>query len=523
MATTTTTKKKKPTTSAAPKKATTKKAEAPKAKKSLDLFNGENFPAILLSSIEVVERPKEGQKKIFFNPREPSSFDPVKMASLLRSIRLDGLLEPIVVAVFTDSRNRITAVNLIAGERRFRSLSKAVKDNLPCYDSSLVPPDKYRANACVIHGDRFAQVVKHTTAGVEIKYFDDHEKMSNDSVVVPASSLHPTETAKKVFATVPCKVYYNPSEHRMMRLAVTENKESEPLTTQEEVLACERLALLECKQEEIGYMLAQNITWVSQTLAFRHQLPKDCFEALVEGRMKRNVAVQFLSYKEEERQGLFESTVLAEEKDTADRIAKHRDEEEMHADEADMHDADAKQAASKGDDVAEKRATRKAASSTRKAQQAEDRKKRAESEKGHIKQGHVVKGAAAAGVAPRKAKMLSRPEVEQHYVTELEALLDGETDDPICLQPIPAYAVDLVRKTAHAILMGERDPLKVIRSHMVEQEEWDVPDSDPEASDEDDVPFDDDYEDADDAFGELEDDRDLDDELAAMGISDEDD
>lgn len=516
--------KKSTTTKGATKKKTSDK---PPSAKSLDLFDGEKFPAILLSSIEVVERPKKGQKKIFFNPREPASFDPVKMASLLRSIRLDGLLEPIVVAVFTTARQAIQSVNLIAGERRYRSLCKAVSENLPCYDSTLVPPDKYRANAIVIHGDRFAQVVSHKAAVVEIKYFDDNDKITTESSTVDASQLSPTASAKQVFATVPCKVFYNPPEQRMMRIAVTENKESEPLTTHEEVLACERLSVLECKQEEIAYMLAQNVTWVSQTLSFRHQLPADCFEALVEGRMKRNVAVNFLSYAEKDRQKLFESTVLAEEKETADRIAAHEEEQNRLLDEADIHETDAEQAEVAGNEQKAKKARRKAAAAERKAKQEADKKRRAESDKGNIRQGHVNKGAAAAGVSPRKAKMLSRPEVEEAYVTQLEALLDGETTDPICQEEIPGYAVDLVRKTAQAILSGERDPLKVIRSHMVEQGEWDIPDKDPDAEydDEDYVPDESDLDEADDAFGELGDDdwedRDIDAELEAMGVEDD--
>ena len=519
MATTTTKKKvrKKTTPSTSTKKRPAKKAAA---KKSLDLFGGEKFPAILLSSIEVVERPKRGQKKIFFNPREPSSFDPKKMASLLASIRLDGLLEPIVVAVFTDGKS-IGSVSLIAGERRFRSLSKVVKENLPCFDSSLVPPEKYRANAVVIHGDRFAQVVKHTKDGVEVRYFNQNDKITTETATVQAQDLYPTEQAKKVFATVPCKVFYNPAEKRMMRIAVTENKESEPLTTHEEVLACERLSTLECKQDEIAYMLAQNVTWVSQTLAFRHQLPEDCFAALCEGRMRRNVAVNFLSYKEEERQKLFESTVVAEEKETAQRIAQHQSEQERHEDEADMHQSDAQQAEGEGDKAGAKRSSRKAASSSRKAKQAGDRKDRAEGESGNIKQGHVQRGAADAGVSPRKAKMLGRPEVEELYVKQMEGLLDGETEDPICGEAIPGYAVDLVQRTARAILAGEREPLRVIRSHMIEQEEWDVPDGGDDDGDYE--PTEGDLDDATDAFGEaddgeFDDDRDIEQELVDMGV-----
>ena len=529
---TTTTKKavkKKTTTGARAKKAPSKKAATKTATKKPakdSLFGDEKYPHILLNSIEVVERPKAGEKKVFFNPREPASFDPNKMASLLRSIRLDGLLEPIVVAVFTGARQSIKSVNLIAGERRFRSLSKAVENNLPCYDSSLTPPDKYKANAIVIHQDRFAQVVKHTAAGVEVKFFDNNDKITTETAVLPVKDVLPTANARQVYATVACKVFTNPTESRMMRIAVTENKESEPLTTQEEVFACERLSQLDCKQDEIAYMLAQNVTWVSQTLSFRHQLPKDCFKALMEGRMKRNVAVNFLSYPEKDRQKLFESTVVAEEEETQERIEKHQEEAERLRDEADIHETDAAIAEKKGNETAAKKARRKAKSAERKAEQSEERKDRAEKESGQIKQGHVQKGAAKAGLNPRKAKMLARPDVEDAYVNRLEALRDGQTDDPICGEPIPGYVVDLVQRTARGIIMGERDPLVIIRAHMVEEGEWDVPDGATDDSEEEYTPTEDDLGEADDAFGEYdeeydEDDRDIDAELSQMGVDDE--
>jgi ParB-like chromosome segregation protein Spo0J len=522
-------RKKATATTTVPKKKAAKKSTAkktPAKKGSLDLFNGEQYPQIVLSSIEVAKRTK---KNIFFNPRQLENFDPVKMAGLLRSIRLDGLLEPVVVAVFTE-KGGIKSVLLIAGERRFRSLSKAVEENPPCYDPSIPVPDVYTTNSIVVYTDQFARVSKKQSGDeVEIELLDDNDKPTGHKLKVDASELQPTAPAKKVYTTVACKVYTDPSEERMMRIAVTENQQSEPLTTMEEIVACERLSVLKCKQERISYMLAQNITWVSQTLAFRDQLPPDCFEALMESRMKRNVAVSFLAYDFDKRQKLFENTVLSEEEETARRIKEHREEQEKLEDEAEMLNTDADDAEAAGDEKGARKLRRKSGSKERQATGHSDKADRAESEKGQLKQGHVQKGAAKAGISTRKAKMLPRAEIEKLYVTSLEALTDGETEDPVCGEYIPGDMVALVQLTAQAILKGERDPLSVIRTHQVEQGQWEVDDAGSETAEsdeEDDDSDDDSYEptandlgDADDAFGELDDeDRDLDEELANMGV-----
>ena len=508
--------KKKATPKAAKKcctdKPTTKKTANKKG--SLDLFNGEQYPQIVLSSIEVAKRTS---KKLFYNPRSEENFDPHKMACLLRSIRLDGLLEPIVVAVTTNSKgNDIASVGLIAGERRFRCLSKAVAGNMPCHDSSIPVPDLYTTNSIVVYTDQFARVKKKQSGEeVEIELLDFNDKPTSNFLTVNASELLPTTSAKKVYTTVAAKVYIDPSEERMMRIAITENQQSEPLTTMEEVLACERLSNLNCKQERIGYMLAQNITWVSQTLAFRDQLPEECFKALMECRMKRNVAVSFLAYDFEKRQKLFEDTVLAEEEDTARRIKDHREEQERLEDEAEMLKTDAETARENGDEKGANKLNRKSGSKNRQAKSSADKADRAQSEKGQIKQGHVQQGAARAGISTRKAKMLPRAEIEKLYVTEMEALADGYTEDPTCGEMIPGNVVSLVQATAQAILKGERDPLSVIRSHMVKTAKWEVKSEgssdDGDVGDEDYEPSEDDLEDATDAFGEL------DDELESMG------
>ena len=511
--------KKSVTRKEAVKKTTAKKSA--KKKGLLDLFNGEQYPQMVLASIEVAKRVK---KNIFFNPRALGSFDPIKMAGLLRSIRLDGLLEPIVVAVSTTDKtdkNDIDAVMLIAGERRYRCLCKAVDGNLPCYDTSIPIPDVYAANAIVVYTDQFAIVKKRQSGDeVEIELLDNNENPTGNVLTVASAELLPTVPAKKVYTTVAAKVYVDPSEERMMRLAVTENQQSEPLKPMEEILACERLSTLKCEQERISYMLDQNITWVSQTLAFREQLPEDCFEALMEGRMKRNVAVSFLAYDIGKRQKLFDNTVLAEESETANRIKLHRAEQEQLEDQAEMLKSDAQDAEVCGDGKKARRLQRKSASKERHAKGHSSKADRAEGESGQIKQGHVQTGAAIAGISTRKAKMLPKAEIKKKYVDELESLTDGETEDPVCKKMIPGEVVRLVRATAEAILSGEREPLLVIRTHMIETAGWDVDGGGSDPNEEEDyepVLGDDGYDDGDDDAEE----RDIDSELAAMSFDDD--
>jgi hypothetical protein len=458
--------------------------------------DGGGYPRLPLKSIEIVERPQEGKEDdvLFFNPRDPANFTPESMAELRFSVRTDELLEPLVVRAQV-SGCMYSAIQLLAGERRFRTLLQIVKDNVACFSSLAPVPAKWRAKMVVLHLDNFAQVVKQTGDEVEIALWDEHDKPTGETRTVPAEELSPTLPASKVYATVPCKVIQNCTDGRAMRIAMSENEHSQPLTTAEEIAVVERLLRKKLKQEQIAYMLATNITWVSQTASFRHQLPEEAFEKLVDGTMVRHVAVNFLSYRPGDRQKLFDATVKAEEKDTAEKVRQHQLEMDAAEDEADMLSADAKKAAEAGDDKAAKKAARQAAAAGKKAEVSAGKKAKAESQAGKIKQGHVQKGAVEAGVAPKKAKMLPRGDIETCFVTNVDSLLEGGTSviDAICEKRVMPELLNVVKATALAILNGKRDAVEVIRTVKVAAGTWSLPETDdddgefdPEAYDPDD-------------------------------------
>jgi len=438
-----------------------------------------DYTKLPLKSIEIVERPEEGQehKVVFFNPRDLASFSTDSMVELRQSIRTDELLKPIAVRELKIGKKTIH--QLLAGERRYRTLTQILEGNLPCYSSQAVRPEKWRAKSVVISLGTFAHVVKQTGDEVEIELWDDDDKPTGEFRTVPADALDPTLPAKRVHAKVPCKVIQNCSDERAMRIAMTENEHQQPLTTAEEITVVERLMRGEVKQEQVSYMMSKNITWVSQTASFRNQLPKEAFDKLTDGTMMRHVAVNLLSYKAEDREKLFDATVVAEEKETAAKILEHQLNVDAAEDEVEMLEDDALQAEAAGDDKTAKQSRKKAASAGKKAAAAGVKRDKAEAESGRVQQGHVQQAAATEGILPKKAKVLPRADIQKCFVDNVELLLeeDGSVIDPVCEKRVNAELLHLVKATAHAILTGKRDALDVIRSVKVDAGTWALPET----------------------------------------------
>lgn len=190
-----------------------------KTQKTSLVIDGEGkFLLIPIDLIELAERPDEGEesKRLFFNPRSMDSFDTAEMTRLRESIRLDGLQQPPVVRVFTkdgDKDGEILKIELIAGERRFRSMTKLFEDDEQCYD-------------------------------------EDTKQMVS---------------GRALYAKLPCKVIYNIDDQQALRIAFKENNEHKSLTIKEEVALVERLSLMGMKQDQISELLQTNVTWISQT------------------------------------------------------------------------------------------------------------------------------------------------------------------------------------------------------------------------------------------------------------------
>ena len=79
---------------------------------------GTSYTKVPLSMIRVVERPKEGEQKLFYNPRSPESVVSSKLTDLKESIRTKGLEEALSIRVRTDDGKRqgkLSGIDLIAG------------------------------------------------------------------------------------------------------------------------------------------------------------------------------------------------------------------------------------------------------------------------------------------------------------------------------------------------------------------------------------------------------------------------
>lgn len=429
------------------------------------------YPLCPITSITIVERPKPGEEsqKLFYNPRDLSSFTPERMESLCKSIRSEGLIEPILANLITGEGGEIVQINLIAGERRYRTLRRIYDEDLPVFNEDAKQPEQYKAGDIVVHRGLFGTVVSHSGDKVTIN-FDEGDKPAK--VECSYADVYPTVSGREFYANVPCKVVYDCPEERALRLAFTENDQSEPLTIQEEIALVERLTLMGHKQDAIAEILGSNVTWVSQTGNFREQLPKEAFEKLITGQMARHVAVHFLSYPQDKRQALFDATVKAEERATAQKIASLRDEQEQLEDEEELASAEARKAEEAGDTSAATKARKRASGAAAKATRARSRRQRAESESGTIKQGHVKAAAVEEGIAPKKGKMLDGPQLDEHWITKLiPHSLGGEIDD-VTGEEIPADLAAIARRTAMAIRNGCTDPISVIREYMVENDRW---------------------------------------------------
>ncbi len=453
----------------------------------IQIIGNGKYPLVPLSSIKIVERPKDGEEdeKLFFNPRGLSSFTPERMQQLQTSIRSDGLQQPPIVRAIMDG-DTITEIELIAGERRIRSCRSIYDNDLACFDDDAEKPNHFESGDVVICRGRFGTVHKQIDESVIVDFEDDHistkerKKCSYDDVF-------PTVSGSELYENIPCKVIYDCTDQRALRLAFTENDQSEPLTISEEIALVERLERSGLKQDEIAELIGSNVTWVSQTSNFREQLPEEAFKKLLSGNMTRHVAVNFLSYAAEKREELYEAAVAAEEEETAEKIKIHRENKVRLEDEEDIHMAEAKNAERHGDKKSAAASLRKASAAATKADKAAERLERAKREKGTIKQGHVKKGATAKGLQPKKAKSLDEADIAAAFVEGMMPYLEGEGVCEITGEFVPAEYAAIVRKTALAIIERNRDPLHPIREFMVEMGHWSSPEGDSDDDGDDEV------------------------------------
>jgi ParB-like chromosome segregation protein Spo0J len=377
------------------------------------------YPLAPLFDIRVVERPVEGQEstQLFFNPRDIESMDSENMRSLRTSIAQTGLHTPLIVRAITENSEDdgiIIRLDLVAGERRLRSLLCLHESNEPVYD--------WRTK-----------------------------------------TFRP---AQEVWDFVPCEILYNISDEEALALAWMENFERQNLTIQEEINLVDRLLKRGMNQEEIAKSLKSNVTWVSQTHSFRKELPAEAFELLVQGRLSRHVAVKILSYNKADRDVLVRETIQVEVAERTEALKQVNREIEQAEDEEVVAIAKARK---------QPALRKKIAAAARKVQTAKDKKDRVESEAGTIRQGHLHRGALQAQVLPRKAKMLTRGMIEQFLVDLPSVWRQNEKVDPLVHLPYPSILLDTIVATAKAVLTGNADTASIVRKVMVQSGEWELP------------------------------------------------
>ena len=395
----------------------------------LKITGSGRYPLIPLLTIKIAERPEPGQEasRLFYNPRSLDSFTTEKMLELMESIRLDGLQQPPIVRVRTSGgkhNGAIESVELIAGERRLRSLLKLYNENIDCFD-------------------------------------DQTRQM---------------QSAQVLYESVQCKVLYNINDEEALRVAFIENNEHQSLSIKEEIDLVERLTLRGLKQDEIVKMLSTNVTWVSQTSNFRSELPKEAFDKLLLGKLTRHVAVQILSYKPEDRDSAYRNSVLIEERERAKVTGELREEVERGEDLEQLADLDIEEAMEAGDLGEAKKQEKAKQQAIQRAKRAADKLKRVQEEAGVIRQGHLLKGAQLAGVSPKKAKTLTKDSIQQFMIDMIDQWIETNKIDPITKEPYPIEMLELLKAAGQYTLNGDCDMGKLIRTVQVKMGNWTLPD-----------------------------------------------
>jgi len=379
------------------------------------------YQLIPIDRITIIERPPEGQEadQLLFNPRSLDSFDPESMSELRESIKNRGLLHPVTVRVRTEDEE-IVSIELIAGERRFRSIKMLVDNDEKVFDK------------------------------------DSRE-------MVPASEL---------YSHIPCCPRYDISDEEAFGLMCEENGKTKPLTVREEILLVERLLGSGYNQDTIANMIGENGSWVSHTSNFQKYLPKDAFEKLVQGQMTRHVAVNLISYPEEKRDEVFQSAKKAEEEARNQRLNDLQTELEEAEDAQILHEDDKAKAEEAGDQVKVDKAAKASKAAQARASKAAKKKEKVEKDAGKINQGDLAAGARNAGIAPKKAKQLSKSDINQLIVEPLDGWINDGEYEAESGEVVEEDILNIIRTTVVCIAEGERNPEIIMERAMKASGRW---------------------------------------------------
>ncbi len=384
------------------------------------------YPCVPLAQIKVSERPEEGQEhtKLFFNPRFTDSFDSDAMEELRTSIKEVGLIHPLAVRI-TTQEEEITEVELISGERRFRSLLWLVENDEQVYD---------RDRDCMV-------------------------------------------SAKELYETVPCCVHYDIDDEKALRLACDENGKTKSLSVAEDIALVERLVRMNYSTEQIIAITGQHASWVSHTINFRKKLPLRAFEMLLENKLARSVAVNMLSFPEEDREVLLEAAIAHEAEVTSQKLEEIDEELEEANENEELAEWDEKNALKTGNVEIAKKAKKEKEKAEKQKEKAVKKKKKLESHSGVISQGDLQAGARKANLAPKTPKQLNRQDISSLIKSIDEWIAAGEYYDDQYEQEVGQDILQTVRVVASAIAEGDRDPVSIIRKVMIATDQWEDADA----------------------------------------------
>lgn len=180
----------------------------------------------------------KSKSAIFRNPRTYTNpgFSAEKMADLRKAIARDGLKQPLEVRIVGGDK-----IELVAGERRLRSILELIRTKIPCYNTNT-------------------------------------KKM---------------EPANNVYAEVCCRVIDAADDKDAIRQSVLENLLHEHLTDYELLLQCKRM-------EEVGYSRTEQAetfdkseAWISQSHSLLNS-NKRILACMEKGLLGRTQALRFL-------------------------------------------------------------------------------------------------------------------------------------------------------------------------------------------------------------------------------------
>lgn len=440
------------------------------AKRRSNQITEETYPLIPFEDIELLDAPKAGEKRVLLNPRGLDGTDKYtreQLASLIRSIQIDGLQQPLITRIITEN-NRVKSTQLLAGNGRRWSIFYLREDDAPVYDDKKAKKSRYSKGEWVIWHGQLCIVLSAQKQQYTIK------SDKGEQHIVPIGELLPTVSARKKYAKVPCKVHHDIDDWHAMRLSFDENDKRRDLTIAEEIALVEYYLTEGFSQREIKDLINQSETWVSQTATFRTALPEGAFEKLLKGEMMRHGAVNLLSFKEKEvRQEVFNAAIEDEKRETEAELAVVEDAVIEASDAEQIAVTEVKEAKKTKDTKRQKRAEREVKTAQKATKQARKKKDRIKKNSGKITQGNIERGATKVGAKTRKGKMLSRQQLIEFSETLEKYIKAGGITDPLVEEEIPTTTLRFAKAMADGILNGETDPLVPIRDiHLEFSKKW---------------------------------------------------